>query len=170
MLRTKVLLGAGAGLAVSSFAFVDESTRKKTISLVYASGRIASLVSCASLMTADYAYSFYYLNKPKSSDVIILERLSQAQTEIERVTIEYMKALKQEDKKQLNSSMITSHLREQISLKQNEIEDLSKKLAEINAERGDSFSSKVHTRNAIRLRDMCVRNKGVYIKLGQVKY
>jgi aarF domain-containing kinase len=70
--------------------------------------------------------------------------------------------MKQKDGKRKEDSSYKS----KIDAKQLEIEQLSRDMAHITQEQG-SYYSALHKRNATRLRDMCVRNKGVYIKLGQ---
>lgn len=48
------------------------------------------------------------------------------------------------------------------------VDDAAEALGKLEADRKVGWLHDVHQRSAVRLRDMCAKNRGVYIKLGQV--
>ena len=159
MRRRVLYVGAAATLSSATYLLAEENRRRKTISLCMASQRILHLIRTATLMSMDYGYHMYWKKTPGfEEEQRDRELLDTAQTEIERLTIHLM-SLHSHDEEY-------SRVHTEVQAKQNEIEQLSHRIAQLKSIRGSYFSD-LHHRCALRLRDMCIQNKGIYIKLGQ---
>ena len=154
-----MLAGSAVTLGSVAVLMAEEERRRKTLSLCLASQRILNLVGTAAIMSADYGYHLYWKRSPgHEEEARDRHLLDAAQTDIEILTIRLM-GLSSHDKEYTQAH-------EQVQAKQSEIEELSHRIAQLTSIRG-SYYSDLHHRCALRLRNMCIQNKGIYIKLGQ---
>jgi predicted unusual protein kinase regulating ubiquinone biosynthesis (AarF/ABC1/UbiB family) len=123
--------------------------------------RIYNLCVTVSEICFDYGY-FLYMNSNSPS------------TEYDELMMKLKKA--QEDERLFARQLIDRAGRDELSaveIKQlalkahADVKLLGQKLALLSESAKTSRLSKVHKRSAIRLRDLCAANRGVYIKLGQ---
>ena len=140
----------------------DEDRRLKYYYTALASYRIGNLISTVATIVLDYGYAMTFNSGDRtvnvrydqlSSDIV---RLQQRQ---EDLTIRQMKS---KDEKEI------SDLLSEIALTRISLDNTAEEIGQLNAV-NDNFQplKAVHNRCAIRLRDMCANNLGVYIKLGQ---
>lgn len=156
------LLTTSAMTAGVVYILADENRKLKAYHTAQASYRISNLVTTVGTIIFDYGYAMTF----NSGNGTINVRYSQLSNDIMRLQ------QKQEDltikqMKSTNAVEIADLLR-QIALTRVELDSTSEEIGILNAE-NDSFQpfKVVHNRSAIRLRDMCAQNLGVYIKLGQ---
>lgn len=136
----------------------SEDNKRKVSATCGASYRIANLVGTVGVIAADYFISTRFM-KPNDSEYDNLsKKLQEYQTDQEQSTLKQWKA---KDKKE------EQYWKDQIANTRENINATSESLAALSTAGGLSSLSTVHTRSAIRVRDLCTRNKGVYIKLGQ---
>jgi hypothetical protein len=140
----------------------DEDRRLKYYYTAQASYRIGNLVSTVATIVIDYGYAMTF----NSGDRTVNVRYDQLSSDIERLqqrqedlTIRQMKST---DEKEI------SNLLAEIALTRISLDSTAEEIGQLNAV-NDNFQplKAVHNRCAIRLRDMCANNLGVYIKLGQ---
>lgn len=170
MMSSKRLKNAfiGSGLVttcVGTYVLYDNAN-KKNVSLVQiaqASFRILRLVRTTVSIIADYKYTIwkYSLNSgnrelTKYEHAKLL--MASYQEREEKLTFDLWKAVATKDSNEIYS------LKMQIADNKSKIESLAHEISILTA---TSYLSQTHTRSAIKLRDMCVANKGVYIKLGE---
>ena len=136
---------------------MDDEGKRKTKSVFGASKRIANLVKTVAVIATDYIVSSR--NKQSSNEYdALLERLQQCQTDQEKFTLLQWKS---KDKRE------EAHWKSKIVETRCTINETSTALAELVTAGGSSSLSQLHTRCALKLRNLCIENKGVYIKLGQ---
>eukprot|EP01031_Cornospumella_fuschlensis_P030613 gene30613-36989_t len=151
-LRAIGLVGAAAG----TYLYNEEGKRvQNTLS---ASFRVANLVKTVVLMTADYGYDYY--GKVDDFKPILdeydrkIKELDGIQTDL---FLRFKKASSQAERTRIQSQIDETKLI---------IEACFTRLHETTLRR-NQLKSDIHYRNAVRIRDMCAKNGGVYIKLGQ---
>lgn len=148
-----LLGGSGAG---ALYLYLDDHQKlRRTLSAGY---RVGSLVSCVGLMTSDYAYHYYW----KQRD--ISHQLDMKRSSFKSFQLSYQSHLDQVGRSQTAADkaaagLLANECKQRIGLLSTDIHALS--------EFRDADNRLLHIRNACRLRDMCMRNRGVYIKLGQ---
>ena len=156
------LLTTGVMTAGVVYIMTDENRKLKAFHTAQASYRISNLVTTVGTIILDYGYAITF----NSGNGTVNVRYAQLSSEIVRLQ------QKQEDLtiKQMKSkdAVEIADLLRQIALTRVELDSTSEEIGDLNAE-NDSFQpfKVVHNRCAIRLRDMCAQNLGVYIKLGQ---
>lgn len=164
---------AGSAMGLGSFYSQDDKTRRKTVGLFNATGRIINLVRTTGLIAADYGYVLYWKDREFRAELHShRQKLRSMQEEQDALHIKLFKL--QKNRPDIISNSISSESREEllnrllIDIEENEkvLRTLSSHVAELVLTTKERYSA-IHTRNAVRLRDMCAKNKGLYIKLGQ---
>jgi uncharacterized membrane protein YciS (DUF1049 family) len=162
--RKYILPAALVASAVVSTIYLssDEERQLKAFQTAQASYRISNLVSTVGSIIFDYGYTTTFNSgngkvnvryAQLSSDIL---RLQQRQ---EDLTIREMKS---KDKKEVEDLLA------QIASTRVELDNTAEEIGMLNTESNNFQPLKeVHNRCAIRLRNMCAQNLGVYIKLGQ---
>jgi aarF domain-containing kinase len=152
---TKVTLGTGA--IGSAIYLYDEKRRRHAIRIANAGWRITNLVLTAGVMVTDYTYNLYFKYTKE------LEVVSQRQ--------DRLKQLQKDQETYLKSYMRDRPNRaqwwEKVVQTRKIMDDLTEEINELYRQNRDLFYSDLHRRNALRLRDMCASNGGIYVKLGQ---
>lgn len=161
------MLGISGGVGSSVYLYVNEDDRIKTVLLSKAVLRTMDLIATAGLIVVDYASTIQYIRIQKHFNKKIdtydqsNNRLKTLQQMQEDATIELVKCIQ------------SSNTEGQMKYKQ-EIEDNRKEMDRVSDFLGDMDAveegqpyTKAHIRCATRLKNMCERNKGIYIKLGQ---
>ena len=155
-MRSSAAVITGGGV----YTLVDEDRRRTAQRVSAAAGRITNLTGTVSIILIDYGTTMYKLQSKNEKN--IYEQLEielkgyQAQQEVS--TFHLWQSKTNEEK---------SHWENVIKETRKKIDEVSEKIAILQSEGIGSAYSDVHQRSAIRLRDMCAQNKGVYIKLGQ---
>lgn len=129
--------------------------------------RIGRLVGTVAVMSTDYAYHLYVQDK------VFRDELDKSRQKL-RVFQDKQEALHLELFALQNNPAITptaleeekSLLLRQIRENEDALDAQSDIVTEIVKDSKERYKT-IHTRNAIRLRDLCATNKGLYIKLGQ---
>lgn len=152
---------AGGSISCVVYTVSDEKRRLKSQQLMSASKRILRLVSTVVHVSTDYAYNIY-IQKP---DQLTFEHdklttsLKQLQSDQEFYSLEMFKSTNKVDEARWQVKIASTRMK---------IDQVSEKIAVIkDNELFQAYLSPVHLRSAQRLRDMCAKNQGVYIKLGQ---
>jgi len=146
----------------------DEERRNKAGQVIAAQGRIANLVGTAAVMVVDYGVTLQ-LNKDASATneyAKLSNALKKLQHDQEVFTIAQWKV--KDDAARADEWQ--QKIDETRKLIDKTAEDMGKLASpsSSSAEESDvNPLSSCHARNAARLRDMCARNRGCYIKLGQ---
>ena len=164
MLRKGAYLLAGSGVGTTGYLLTrTEEERRRINQLKQASFRIANLVSTVGYIATDYgiAMSMRHEDKREREYDVCRKLLKELQEKEESLTFDQWNAKNKDDLIQAQNKFADN---KQL------ISELSERLASLRSNKDGeepSYWSNIHTRSAIRLRDMCVENKGVYIKLGQ---
>lgn len=155
----KIALATGL-VAVSGAALIfHEDQTAKLKNQWQATNRIINLTSTAFRISLDYGYSIYWVGGGRYHSSSYEEKelqLAKLQQMQEESTI---KMLQSSDAAEID------RFRKLISSTRVNIDEIVKEMASLSHDETASVS--LHHRNAIRLRDMCAKNGGVYIKLGQ---
>jgi aarF domain-containing kinase len=151
---------AAAAAGSSLYIVADDDARRQA----QAATRIARLVSTVAVMTSSYSLQMAKEKIFKDSGgksgsekeyADATERLKQLQEDQEKDTIVQMTT---------KDASVREAMATKIANNRIEMDQVSDNLASLSSASG---YGPVHQRNAVRLRDMCAKNKGVYIKLGQ---
>lgn len=144
------------GVVVGTYIYNEEG--RKVRNTFGAAGRVANLVKTVGIMTTDYGYYYYW----RVDDCrVILEDYEKKIKEIDGILTDLFIRFKQ-----AHSSTEKANIQKQIQENKVIIENLFAGLHNATLQR-NNLKSDLHHRNALRLRDMCAKNGGVYIKLGQ---
>jgi outer membrane murein-binding lipoprotein Lpp len=153
-------LAASLGV-VSLYTIAEEERRRRAFRIAQAGYRISNLVSTVGILVVDYGYTLYlgpinqhHINK----HVALNAQISTLQTKLDNLVLEQFQC---SDRKKLD------RLQGQITKTRDKIDSLAEEVAQLSTEDAASPLKEIHDRSAIRLRDMCEGNQGVYIKLGQ---
>eukprot|EP01038_Epipyxis_sp_PR26KG_P012446 gene12446-16692_t len=155
------LFSISGGVIVCGLAFeeynkpVVEEYRRYLNRTVKSSYRIVNLVSTVSLIAVDYWF-YFALKKSGSKDDKNNEKLKLLQQQLEEFTINQLNA---------SNNLDAELWREKIEQTRLDLDRTTESIA--SSQNQDSGISLLHSRNALRLRNMCANNRGVYIKLGQ---
>ena len=154
-----ILLGGSAG-GVCAYTIAGEERKREMRALAGASYRIANLVGTAGIIVADYAVSLYVFKVGAASNEYdkLCNNLSEYQSNQEKYTINQWKATDSKEEEYWKDRIVETRAL---------INQTSTSLAQLVSSGGCSSLSPLHTRCALRLKNLCVSNKGVYIKLGQ---
>jgi hypothetical protein len=130
-----------------------------TIQLAQAGFRILRLINTTVSIVTDYKYTIWKYQKINSNSQYAQAKvkLRDLQGNEEKLTFDLWAATADKDYKQQNI------LKAAILENKKNIEAIAEEMSKLAS---TSYLSGTHTRSAIKLRDMCVANKGVYIKLG----
>ena len=141
-----------------AYIVIDEEKRRNISSIMGASYRILNLVGTVGTIVTDYTIN-YYLFEPKATKYDkLMTKLNNYQTDQEIFTRNQWDA---------KSEMESKLWKMKINETRKKINETSEALANLSNKGGSSSLSTVHDRCSKRLRDLCIKNKGVYIKLGQ---
>ena len=156
---SSILMGGSAG-GMCAYVSAGEEQRREIRAVAGASYRIANLVGTVGTIVADYTLSMYVLKTGSMSNEYdrLCNQLNQYQTNQEQYTINQWKAADEKEEQ---------HWKDKIVETRGLIDKTSTSLAELTSNGGSSSLSPLHTRCAVRLKNLCATNKGVYIKLGQ---
>jgi hypothetical protein len=162
MIRKKVgvaLLASAAG--TGAYVAADEKRRIKAQRLVAASSRITNLVVTVGSIVIDYGWT---ISQRKDKDLD--NKLDQLTAKLEQLQNEQVSNgnifYSSKDPESVERS------RQRIADMRNKIDEVSNEIAECREKQeAVSYLNQAHTRSAIKLRDMCAQNQGLYIKLGQ---
>lgn len=147
------------GCSIVANYFDDNENVRKTKRMAQSIFRITNLVKTAVHMGTDYAYVLYVDNNSSTSNYSKLQKqLSSLQKDQEINTY---------NKNNANTIEITDKWQNEIASTRKKIDAITETLANLSDDADSSIMSKVHRRNASRLREMCAQNGGLYIKLGQ---
>ena len=177
--RQGYVLG-GAAVVTAGAVYLSNDERRANVKLkldsVY---RVASLISTVAVMSMSYA-NFYYLanplNRGGNSIYSLLENeLRELQNNQENWTIELMtiqtRIRKSRDMPKAELKVLESRIEElkgKIATTRDRINTITEEMAILMGSGDDCTEiSALHRINAKRLRDMCAKNGGLYIKLGQ---
>ena len=154
-----ILLGGSAG-GLCAYAVAGDERRREIRALTGASYRIANLVGTVGAIVADYTLSTYVFKAGSASNEYdrLCSELSRYQTNQEQYTINQWNAADSKEEQ---------YWGDKIAATRELINKTSLELAELTSSGGSSSLSPLHTRCAVRMKNLCVANKGVYIKLGQ---
>jgi aarF domain-containing kinase len=168
--RSVLLFPALGGLGVTAYYQSNNAVQREWDAFFESYMRIFRLMGTVGAMTFDYAYQLYVKDKDFREKIDSSRRmLRKLQEEQERL---HLKMFEIQKTKPLSANAKRSIEIEKDQLlsciKKNEDDidfqgDIVADLAQQSKER----YSDIHVRNATRLRDMCAKNKGLYIKLGQ---
>lgn len=148
--------GVFAITAIGAILLFNEDRNMRIKNRFRASYRVFNLTSTAIHIAADYGYNLYWLGSGSSSyelKELQLERLQQNQ---EDYTIKMLQSNNPAEQEMLRKFIVRTRF---------EIDTIIGEMAKLSEADKERFS--LHHRNAVRLRDMCASNGGVYIKLGQ---
>ena len=155
----KITLAAGLFAASGAALFFHEDRTAKLKNRWQATYRIVNLTSTAFRISLDYGYSIYWLSGGRYHSSTYEEKelqLAKLQQMQEESTI---KMLQSSDAAEID------RYRKLITSTRLNIDSIVKEMASLSQD--DKASVSLHHRNAVRLRDMCANNGGVYVKLGQ---
>jgi predicted unusual protein kinase regulating ubiquinone biosynthesis (AarF/ABC1/UbiB family) len=165
-----LLLAASSGAGYVSYLLADEKTQRKCKGTAESIFRVANLVRTVALISTDYYYHFNIKRESTSRDNLSKARqeLFELQNKQAKLNMERLKLLREQKDKQILMNPAEKYSTILQTIQQNEM-DLDEKANEITIllQTVQTQYSEIHRRNAIRLRDMCAMNRGVYIKLGQ---
>lgn len=151
---------AVAAVGTGYVAVVDENAGKRANAVA----RIARLVGTAGTMTCSYSVHI------AKNHLLKKQRLSSGDAKAYEQAAERLKVLQEDQEKDTIVQLTTKDpalrdaMTQKIARTREEIDVTSEKIAGLSSVSG---YGPVHRVNAVRLRDMCAENKGVYIKLGQ---
>lgn len=152
-----VFLGGTAYITYEGIIRYDLYSQK-TVENMKASKRILNLVYTVSSICTEYGRFIYLKDSQETKFDVLMKDLKKTQHEQEYHLVEAMNSNSAEVKK--------THLTLAYSLR-SKIKEISATLSEYPEEQRISRLSEIHLRCAIKLRDLCLHNRGVYIKLGQ---
>lgn len=154
----------------SSFYLSDDKRRHQTTRLFHAGARISNLVLTAGIMVADYTYHLYWRYTKE------LEHIANKQDELKSLQkdqeyyllqyIHYSKNMKPNTPKE-QQEIERMKWWKKVQETRKIMDNLTEEINSLYKTNRDLFYSDLHKRNAIRLRDMCAKNGGIYVKLGQ---
>lgn len=150
-----------SSLALTGYIVIDEDRRRYAKRISEAALRITNLTGTVGIILIDYGVMMYKVNN-STNEKSLYEKYDnelkslQAQQEISTLNLWQSK-----------SSKDKIYWENYIKDTRKKIDIVSEKIGNLQSEGIGSVYSEVHKRSAIRLRDMCAQNKGVYIKLGQ---
>lgn len=156
------------GTGYLAFRSMDEKKRVQFKQNADAGVRIFNLVRTVAVITADYGWNIYFGQSESLS-----AEAQRASEEIDNLNAMLRKL--QSDQEHFTKMLWATNDNtekalwvEKIKAARVDIDRISEELAILKEEYRHCFGiGRVHTRSAVRMRDMCASNKGVYIKLGQ---
>ncbi len=152
------MLGLGIVTVGCASTLVYEDKSRKLSRTLHSGYRVVNLVSTASFMLADYGYSIYFDGISLNSDYDTMKKqLCDLQAEEDGYVANLLKSENAVDRAHWKSLADATHKK---------VQELTDTMGELSIE-SDRALSHIHRRNAVRLRNMCASNRGVYIKLGQ---
>eukprot|EP01041_Mallomonas_annulata_P001986 gene1986-3863_t len=149
----------GTGVTCLTYWNVTENSDLILSDNLFASYRIARLCHTVGEICIDYGF-FKYVGQKKNTEFDqLMARLRHAQNDYEKYSIRINQSGP--------SEVELTELRNLAEISHNEMNSLGKQISTLSENEKSSALSEIHARCAIRLRDLCARNRGVYIKLGQ---
>lgn len=169
-MMNKLALRAGAFSLFGGSVYIVSNRERKRKALSYglASYRILNLFGTAAVIAADYSVSLnLYGSKAHTEYNKLLQKLEKFQTDSEFYTKKLIAKQSETDVTGIPHEDEIGSLKARLREIRNMIDETSQNLAELNKKGRSSNLAQVHYRSAARLRQLCMKNKGVYIKLGQ---
>lgn len=146
-----------SGIALGSLIityYMQEGNRVKDFPDLLAAGfRIFRLVSTAMIISVDYGYVIFQTRGMETE-------LDRAAKELRLSNDNFTDLLRRKEHGEAVPTELLDEARERVARG-------GARMAELMSDPKNSIYHEVHMRSAGRLKDMCVKNKGVYIKLGQ---
>ena len=165
MLRKSLLtsllpLGLGGSYIIS-----DEQRRKDTFKSLAASARIARLIGTVVVSATDYTITRLDSQHNHGQNSKIEEEIATKKAQLE----EFAGEQERNTITQLTTKdpAVREEMNTRIKQTRQKIDITTNNIAKLAVQNPAGKWEMCHKRNAIRLRDMCAKNKGVYIKLGQ---
>jgi predicted unusual protein kinase regulating ubiquinone biosynthesis (AarF/ABC1/UbiB family) len=155
-----LIIASATGYCVS-----DEQRRRKAELTALSAYRIGNLLSTVTTICADYGFQYYVRREAKTN---LLEQREEellvVQHNMETYSVDLLNV--PEDVRLQRSPIEEEALRTKIAATRVRMDNLAQEISEL-LEAGVRKNHDIHTRNAIRLTNMCAENGGLYIKLGQ---
>lgn len=157
-LRSKLLAGAVLSSSAATVALLTADKWESQLPEdARAFVRIMNLNLTVTTIVLDYAYALATRSRNTEYDAQLAE-LQQAQTDLEEVFSKAPTSKSDAEKKEWEA---------RVQLARQRVDTASATIANMEAENQGGWLHDVHQRSAVRLRDMCAKNRGVYIKVGQ---
>ena len=152
---------AGGSLYLAS----DEKRRHATSKALAASARIGRLVTTVGLCAADYSITKLDSKWNVEQNTKIEKEIALKKGQLGELT----KEQEQDTITMLSTSdpAIRSDMDRRIKQARQKIDITTTNIAKLNIQKPEGKFERCHRRCAERLRDMCAKNQGIYIKLGQ---
>lgn len=178
-LRRKSLLasltlsgGLGAYLATA-----DEQRKRQALLTAKSAYRVSNLVSTVTKICFDYGYQFYF-KSVGSLDLLNSKKrlLGELQNDIETFSIKLEQlspAYPNAESEQSMMRALTINREDDPAFLKQRIDNANAMMAQVSADmatlekQNEHLFHEIHQRNAMRLTQMCAKNGGLYIKLGQ---
>lgn len=146
-------------VGVAGYYLSDDHRKQRVAAWADATYRMTNLASIAAVMTLDYTYHLYYKHV-RDIDVYTnkYKELRSFQELQEKLTLSFTNSKTPEERSYWNSKIQSNRVK---------IDELSEECAIINNHNRSLLYHDLHTRNAQRLAQICLKNRGLYIKLGQ---
>lgn len=146
-------IGVGCG-ALTAYSQLSVQNYESSQNIAVASHRVFNLATCVTKVCASYLYHNIYKHERGDSEFSRLEaELTRLQDEERQITLRY------------NASGYTDM--EAYRREGDDVRERILAVADRLASSKQELLSRVHTISAEAFRDLCMRNRGVYIKLGQ---
>lgn len=142
-----------------AYIAIDEDRSIRVTRAVKASSRICNLVGTAAIMAFDYGWTLRLAKENDTSTKYgaLLSELRKLQQDQEDFTIAQFRTTSKAEVAQWQVLIDNTRRR---------IDAISEEMGNLQHTTQNSPIALCHQRNAVRLRDMCAANKGLYIKLG----
>lgn len=148
-----IVSGVAVGSVIITY-YLQEGNRVQDFPSLLAAGfRIARLVTTAIIISADYGYVIFQTRGVETD-------LDRAAKELRVSNDEFTDLLRRKEHGEAVPTELLDKARQRVTRG-------GARMAELMSDPKNSVYHEVHMRSAARLKDMCVKNKGVYIKLGQ---
>ena len=155
-------LSAGGYSVITAYRTREERRHKTELS-AKSVFRMGNLFSTTAVMSADYAYHFYFRRTSTKDHYESKKKtLKTLQNELEAYTLKLVAATALADPNQVE----IESLKERIAATTFRMDVVASEMAML-LELDDEVYHRVHQKNAQRLTQMCATNGGLYIKLGQ---
>jgi len=151
--KVKSLFVASASISICGVCALNSNNENRNV--FYAANRLGNLIHCVSKIAVNYGYHMKY-NKGSNNDMEIeklTNELNELQDEERVITVKHAATQYSE----------WQHYRDEIGVVKEAMDCLTDQLMTLK----EQGLNQIHIESAILLRDLCMKNKGVYIKLGQ---
>jgi hypothetical protein len=151
------MLLSGVGIFGYTYIAADERRYRNASRAASSASRMASLCGAVSLICMDYGFVMYNQRNVQSPQDEAAAELQACNTEFERlITL-----------RETGAGGPAASMAEAIKAAKARLQIAGGRMAVLMSDPAASALHQVHLRSAMRLKTLCERNKGVYIKLGQ---